>query len=463
MSSRSHRTRTVLTFGVCLVLLAGVHALSYLSQRDLIRSIEWVSHTRDVEREIDRLLVNLERAQTEVTAYQITSDPGYVQSFGERMVMADEQVAKLKELSADNPHAQQMLDEVRGEISESLGGWAATYLVAPAAPPTLEQLSEGRSRRREQADKLSSKIVKLGENENELLQERRSAQSFYTKLTSAAFGAAAFVGMVLLLGIFTLLMREIDLQLKAQGTIVHLHSGLEREAAKLKLVNKELETFSYSVSHDLRAPLRSIDGFSHALEEDYRDKLDDEGRDYLNRIRNAAQRMGALIDDMLELARVTRSEMHLGDVNLSAMAREIMGRIAIADGERRVRIQIEDGLHAWGDKALLAVAFENLLANAWKFSAKNPDALIEVGMAQRDGERTLFIRDNGAGFDMRYANKLFIPFQRLHAVTDFPGTGVGLATVQRIIHRHEGRIWADGEVNKGATFTFTLPMEADDA
>jgi PAS domain S-box-containing protein len=232
--------------------------------------------------------------------------------------------------------------------------------------------------------------------------------------------------------------------------------NLENSSAQLAAINKELEAFSYSVSHDLRAPLRTIDGFSQALLEDYPDRLDEQGRDYLQRVRAASQRMGALIDDLLKLSRLTRSEMHQEPVDLSALAREVATNLQQTQPERRVNFVISRGLTASGDHQLLRVALENLLGNAWKFTGKCPQARIEFGAIQNGDKKAYFVRDNGAGFDMTYAGKLFGAFQRLHETTEFPGTGIGLATVQRIIHRHGGRVWAEGAVGKGATFYFTL-------
>lgn len=230
--------------------------------------------------------------------------------------------------------------------------------------------------------------------------------------------------------------------------------------AKLEEVNKELEAFSFSVSHDLRAPLRVVDGFSQVLKEDYADKLDGYGRDCIDRIRGAAQRMGQLIDDLLNLSRITRSDMIATDVDLSAMAREIVDTMTTANPEQHVELAIGDGMIAHGDARLLKIALENLLNNAWKFSAGQSPARIEIGRSENNGSDIFFVRDNGAGFDMAYADKLFGAFQRMHNAHTFPGTGIGLATVQRIINRHSGRVWATAEINKGATFYFTLFQEA---
>lgn len=239
--------------------------------------------------------------------------------------------------------------------------------------------------------------------------------------------------------------------------IKKLNRDLLERAVALEAANKELEAFSYSVSHDLRAPLRSIDGFSQAILEDYGNELDDRGKDYLRRVRSAAQRMAHLIDDMLTLSRMARNEMAFRELDLSAMAEEIAEKLRKLRPDRRIDFLIQPGIRVRGDEHLLRIALENLLDNAFKYTSKHPTARIEFGARTVDHERVFFVKDDGAGFDMKYAQKLFGAFQRMHTEEEFPGTGVGLATVQRIIHRHGGRLWAESEVEKGATFQFTIP------
>jgi signal transduction histidine kinase len=247
-------------------------------------------------------------------------------------------------------------------------------------------------------------------------------------------------------------------QLREQERKINaLNQELLERAAALETANKELEAFSYSVSHDLRAPLRSIDGFSQAIIEDYGDGIDERGKDYLRRVRSAAQRMAHLIDDMLKLSRLTRNEMVLQEIDLSAIARDIADRMRNLEPERKVEFLIQPDLMVKGDWHLLRIALENLFNNAWKYTSKHPSARIEFGSRNVDREQVCFVKDDGAGFDMKYAKKLFGAFQRMHNEEEFPGTGVGLATVQRIIHRHGGKIWAESEVEKGATFHFTIP------
>ncbi len=239
--------------------------------------------------------------------------------------------------------------------------------------------------------------------------------------------------------------------------------GLRESLESLRLAkeateaaNRELEAFSYSVSHDLRAPLRSISGFSQLILEDCSDRLDEEGKDSLKRIVAATEKMGWLIDDLLKLSRVSRALMERERLDLSAIARRAVERLGASHPGRQAKFVLPEGLSAFGDERLLTVVIENLLGNAWKFTEKREKAMIEFGLEQRGEEKIFFVKDNGAGFDMTYADKLFKPFQRLHKTEEFPGTGIGLATVKRIIDRHGGRVWIEGETGKGTTVYFTL-------
>jgi len=272
----------------------------------------------------------------------------------------------------------------------------------------------------------------------ELVGQKRDGAEFPLELALASWKRGSEVA-------FTAIIRDISERKAAEET-------LRRYAAQLESANAELEAFAYSVSHDLRAPLRSLDGFSQALLEDYADRLDAQGMDYLQRVRSGSQRMAQLIDDLLNLSRVTRAQMRMGSVDLSALAEGIATELRKSDPSRRVEFAIASALVVQADPGLLGVVLENLLGNAWKFTGKRLGARIEVGVTPHNGRPTYVVRDNGAGFDMTYADKLFGAFQRLHRSGEFEGTGIGLATVQRIIHRHGGRIWAEAAPDQGATF-----------
>ncbi len=240
---------------------------------------------------------------------------------------------------------------------------------------------------------------------------------------------------------------------------IEVYSDLERRVElrtqQLEALNKELESFSYSVSHDLRAPLRAITGFGELLGRELQERNTEKGTRFLGTIQDNAKKMGQLIEDLLRLSRLARQEVRRTEIDLANLAREIAARYRTEDPKRNVELVIPEHLMVRCDAGLMAVVMENLMSNAWKYTSKTDGARIEVGTQEKEGVTAFFVKDNGAGFEMRYAEKLFSPFQRMHTEQEFPGTGVGLATVQRIIHRHGGRIWADAEVGRGATFSFT--------
>lgn len=254
----------------------------------------------------------------------------------------------------------------------------------------------------------------------------------------------------------TLAIENAKLYKGMQDSNIELERRVAKRTMELEAINKELEAFSYSVSHDLRAPLRSIDGFSNKILKIYGEKLDDQGKDYFMRVMNASRHMGHLIDDLLKLARISRMEMVLENTNLSAMVQSIANEFSESNPQRIANFRIQADRFATGDRNLLQIALQNMLDNAWKYSKNQPTTEIEFGTKQQGDQVVYFIRDNGVGFDMRYVDKLFGAFQRLHSLAEFEGTGIGLATVQRIIRRHEGTIWAESGVNKGTTFFFTL-------
>lgn len=263
------------------------------------------------------------------------------------------------------------------------------------------------------------------------------------------------------LQILNLLLSTYEAAIQKNRELTRAQDDLRRSNAAMEAANKELEAFSYSISHDLRAPLRAIDGFSGILLEDYSDKLDEDGNRLLEVVRQNAQNMGQLIDDLLAFSRLGRKAVEPSPIDMTDLAKSVFEELNASDSERRPQLKIENIPPAQGDRALMRQVFVNLLSNATKYSRLKDQPLIEVGGSTENGNNIYYVKDNGAGFDMQYANKLFGVFQRLHGPEEFEGTGVGLAIVQRIIHRHGGRVWAEGKVNEGATFYFTLPREDD--
>ena len=289
--------------------------------------------------------------------------------------------------------------------------------------------------------------------------------SSITKMQTSKGWLFVFASAALLYFLLTIVQRRTNAAMRAlaerEAEIRRMNAELERRVAQrteqLEAMNRELESFAYAVSHDLRAPLRSMSGFSQLLQEAPSDHLDDKSRHYLTRINEASRRMSALIEDLLSLSRISRSELTPRPVDFSQLLMEAGATVRERYPDRAVELRIEPQMSVYGDARLLRIAMENLLDNAWKYTSRTAQPRIDVGSQLDEHGRSYFVRDNGVGFDMAYAGKLFGPFQRLHAESQYPGTGIGLVTVQRILARHGGRIWVDAALNRGATFFFTLP------
>jgi light-regulated signal transduction histidine kinase (bacteriophytochrome) len=261
--------------------------------------------------------------------------------------------------------------------------------------------------------------------------------------------------------------QDVTLRKQAETALKELTETLEcrvtDRTAELQSALRDMETFSYSIAHDLRTPVRAILSISSLLEEDFAPAFDAAGHDYVRRVQQAAARMGGMIDGLLGLARLLRSEFRAERIDMSVMVRAVAEGLEAGSGGRRVALDIQPQVEVFADRTLASVLIENLIGNAWKFTEKRPDARIEFGLVEKDGVSACFVRDNGAGFDMGHAENLFRPFHRLHAATDFPGNGIGLATAQRIVQRHGGKIWAESSLGAGATFYFTLPEQRSTA
>ena len=379
----------------------------------------WALATEDItERKLAEQELRRSRQQY-VTFINATDDIAYVKDADLRYIIVN---------PASTTFFGRGLDEIIGHTDGEL---MAPEGAANCAASDLRALDSGRVVVSEEA--LGARVYET--------------RKFAVELASGSTGVGGYV-------------RDVTEQRRAELEIRRLATDLERRVeqrtAQLESTNRELESFAYSISHDLRSPLRALDGFSEILLEDYGENLDDAGRDYLRRIKGAANHMAGLMDGLLQLSRLNREELVFREVDLGAMAASTVAELREHDPGRDVVVDIQPGLVAQADPKLMRSVLVNLLGNSWKFTARHDHAHIEVGAAESDRGRAFFVRDDGAGFDMRYAENLFGAFQRLHTADQFEGTGIGLATVQRIVHRHGGVVWAEGEVEQGATFWFTL-------
>lgn len=458
------------------VVIIGLNTWLALSAvNSLLQSEYWVDHTWQCINQVERIISSAKDAETGNRGYLLTGDKSYLEPYLIATRNLPTELNRFGELSADNPAQLARLQDLRTTINRRLDllqqGIDLRHRGSVDSGHAMFLTGTGKL----EMDNLRRIADQMEAAEHELLIERTAAAKTSSRQVRYAVGLASLLDFLLIVMLLRYFTRErhmrVASELSAERLAVaraeaeehadevrSLNATLENRVklrtAELETINRELEAFSYSVSHDLRAPLRTIDGFSLALEEDYAELVDDAGKDYIRRVRNGVQRMGQLIDSLLQLSRITRTELNRENIDLSQMAELIAADIRDRNPAADVTFKIESGLQVHADPRLLNVALENLLGNAVKFSSKVAAPLVEVGWDTE--QEAWFVRDNGAGFDMVYADKLFNAFNRLHGDKDFTGSGIGLATVARVVHRHQGRIWAEGSVNHGATFWFTL-------
>jgi signal transduction histidine kinase len=463
--------RAALVGAVAIVLLNTWFAARAL--HTLIAAQFWYSHTLQVISQTETLLAQVRTAESSARGYVMTGLPALEEQYARSTQEIHESTQSLQRLTIDNGSQQVRLAALNDGISAKLSNLEtllAVRRVQPQGaidPALLAPVVQGTPDR---MDTVQTAVRDIESEEQRLLAERTAEATSARRQVWGSFTVAFVLDFLLLVSAFELLVRaardreriaaSADEIAVLNRQLTEANEELEDRVAlrtrELAQSNEELEAFSYSVSHDLRAPLRTIDGFSLALQEDFGSKLDEQGKDYINRVRNGVQRMGTLIDSLLQLSRVTRYEAQRERVDLSQLATTVFGELHALEPERNVRWIAEPGLVAEADLRLMRVAFENLIGNALKFTARTEDATIEFGSSPQSGETVYFLRDDGAGFDMQYVDRLFTAFQRLHGEREFKGSGIGLATVSRIIRRHHGSIRAEGEPGKGATFFFTL-------
>jgi signal transduction histidine kinase len=449
--------------------------LAFRSINSLIRSEAWVDHTWQSIDLVERIMSSAKDAETGNRGYLITGDEKYLAPYLSARQELPKELRHFQELTSDNPTQQAHLQEMRAAIDRRLDLLQQGIDLRRSGDADISHALILTGTGKLEMDNLRRVADQMEAVEHGLLVERialATSSSRQARYTLALASCLDFLLIVLMLRYFVRerhmrVATELDAERLAvaraeaeeyadevRSLNATLENRVQLRTAELETVNRELEAFSYSVSHDLRAPLRTIDGFSLALEEDYATLVDDAGKDYIRRVRNGVQRMGQLIDALLQLSRITRAELAREQVDLSQMAESVVSDIKEQNPANNPTFHIQKGLHADADPRLLRVALENLLGNAVKFSSKVSGPIVDFGWDPE--QKAWFVRDNGAGFDMFYSDKLFNAFNRLHGDKDFTGSGIGLATVARVVRRHRGRIWAKSAVDHGATFWFTL-------
>ena len=441
----------------------------------LLNSQRAVEHTWQTINQVEQIMSSAKDAETGTRGYLITGDENYLQPYNDAVRELPIELDNFQSLTPDNPSQQRRVADMRTGIQERLSLLQQSIGLRRSGSDDTVRTFVLSGTGKAEMDHLRSIADSMESEEGRILAMRTSnAQSNGTRARYAV-GIASVLDFLLIILMFRYFTHERNLRIEGEFTAARLATSraelverneeinalnttleqrVQLRTAELEATNRELEAFSYSVSHDLRAPLRTIDGFSLALEEDYSSAIDDAGRDYIHRVRFGVQRMGQLIDALLQLSRITRAEITREQFNISELAASVAASLREEHPDCDIAFHIEPNLSADGDPKLLQVALENLFGNAVKFSSKMPRIVIDFGWDK--GKNAWFVRDRGAGFDMHYASKLFNAFNRLHGDKDFKGAGIGLATVARVIHRHHGKIWADSVVDHGATFWFTL-------
>jgi signal transduction histidine kinase len=477
-------TARVVAGGVALLLIvAGAFTLMLLAigdQRQSSRDVQAVDSRIANATELERRVIDLE---TGLRGFAITRQKRFLQPRDEALKAIPDLRRRL--YRATDEESKALLQRLYSDVDSFVTDYQTRQLraIRDGGGTVVALIKTGEGKRR--VDGIRSLFARYDRREAALAAEARRSADDYAS-TAILIGVLGLLVVPVLIGLAIFLvarlvvdpvrqmsaaarkLKEGDLSVRVStrtggaevgdlaDSFNSMAAALQRNQAELEDRNAELESFAYSVSHDLRAPLRSIDGFSQALVEDFDEVLDDTARDYLKRIRAGAARMSEQIDDLLRLSRVSRRELRRERVDVSDLANEVIEELVDADPDREVALRVEDGMTAVADRRLLQIALENLLGNAWKFTGNSEAARIEVASEPADDGAVFLVRDNGAGFDMAYADKLFGVFQRLHTLDEFEGTGIGLATVQRVVYKHGGRVWAEGEVDRGATIRFTL-------
>jgi signal transduction histidine kinase len=440
-------------FALALSVLAAVEWIAYRNLKEVTEADRRETQTYQVIRELDRFLLVLTDMSSGVYSFVITGKEEYLEPYHRVRDQIEERLLSLRNFRLANPMQQKRLQEVEALTWERLSVMQHTIDLrrTDGFPAAYRMIMTAWDKR--VTEKITERVAEAQREEERLLREGVEAKTAETEKTLRALLVGGAMSFVLLLMVIVFLRMELTRRAIAEKELRKHREHLEELIAER---TKDIESFDYSVSHNLRGPLRSIDGFSQMLLEDYAGKLGGEGENYLRRIRSSAQYMGQLIEDLLALSRITRKELQITEADLSAIALATVAHLRLDHPGREVETVIQDHIEVHGDETLLKTAVKHLLENAWKYTSPLPGARIEFGMHPEAESTIYFVRDNGIGFDMRFADIIFLPFHRLHDETVYPGTGIGLSIVKRIIQRHGGKIWVESEPEKGTTFYFTL-------
>jgi len=448
----AHERKTLVGFIAAVAALVLVSCVAILAVRGYASTNRWLGHSHEVITQLEGLSVSLAQAEAASRGYLSSGDSTYLEDRDFALARLDEHLQRALQLTADNASLQARLHDLHDSLARRAKQADELIEMAQTRGLAAAQRAPISGDVRNATAQASGKIDQLQKEEGDLLATRRGEDLVWANGLVAAF----CILLLTVVSMLTWLCLRVRAEARARGR--HVES-LDRLNMSLEGANRELESFSYSVSHDLRSPLRAIDGYSLMLQEDYAPRLDETARRYIQTIRSSSQRMAALIDDLLTFSRLSRQILNRQTVDMTMLARRAAAEVLENQPQPRPHVTIPDLPPVPGDPALLRQVWTNLISNAVKYSAKSATPQVQVRAAAEGRHVRYEIEDNGVGFDMKYADKLFGVFQRLHSMDEYPGTGVGLAIVQRIISRHQGAVSAKGERGKGATFGFTLPTE----
>jgi signal transduction histidine kinase len=441
-----------------LVILACIGIISFQSTVRTEKDRGWVTHTHLVLEKLQKILLDATQAETAQRGYILTGNELYLAPYRVGATHLRQDILDLRNLTSDNPKQQRQIDVLEPLIAARLAGLAERLEIRRQSGLIAGATAVTTGNGEELMKEIRQRIGEMQQNEDVLLSQRLEKAAVGDQKVKATVLLGNVVAILFLVVAGEVIHREGARRRLAEAELNVANRILERRTLDLLDANSEMESFSYSVAHDLRAPLRQIAGYSTVLLQDYGPRLDGEARRYLEKVDDGARKMGRLVDDLLSLSKIGRQELSLQATSLDKVLRQVVNELAPEWREREVEWQIGELFTADCDPGLMKQVFVNLLSNAVKYTGRKEHAVIQVGQISQDKQRVIFIRDNGAGFEMQYVSKLFGVFQRLHKARDFEGTGVGLAIVQRIIRKHGGRIWAEAKLGEGATFFFTLGL-----